>query len=287
MSDTGSPPSEPTPEPPTNIVRKPQGPNDNWPDFSAPGSGSAPQQPAPPQQSGPGYPPQSAPPPASGPGYPPPASGPGYSQPGPAYPQSGSGPAYPQSGSGPAYPQPGSGPGYPQAGSGPGYAQPGYGQPGPPSGPGQIAPYGQPGYPQPGYPQPGYGQPGPGYPPPGYGGPGGPGPLRPSQPNDTNMAMLAHLGGIIFGFVPGLIVYLMKKDESPWARKQGAEALNFQLTLIIPTIISIVLTFVLVGFILLIALNILRIVLCVMASTAASRGEPYEYPSWIRINMVS
>lgn len=276
MSDTGSPPSEPTPEPPTNIVAKGPRPNDNWPDFSTPGGGSAPQ-PAPPrQQADPGYTPR----PARGPGHPP----------------AGSGPGYPQPGLGPAYPQPGSGPGYPQAGSGPGQAQPGYGRPGPPSGPGQLAPYSRPGLPaQPGYPQQGYGQSGPGYPPPGYGrpgyGPGGPGPQGPVQPNDTNMAMLAHLGGILFGFVPGLIVYLMKKDESPWARKQGAESLNFQLTLIIPTIICIVLTatFILaiIGIPLLIAINILRIVMCIMASTAASRGEAYEYPSWMRINIVS
>lgn len=223
-----SPPSEPTPEPPTNIV--PKDPNDNWPDFSKPAGAPAPP-PAPPRrQADPGYTPRP--------------------------------PAPPSPARGPAYPQP-------------------YGRPGPPA--------------QPGYPQPGYGQPGPGYPPPGYGGPGygpgGPVPQGPVQPNDTNMAMLAHLGGIIFGFVPGLIVYLMKKDESPWARKQGAEALNFQLTLIIPTIICIVLTatviLAVIGIPLLIAINILRIVMCIMASTAASRGEAYEYPSWMRITMVS
>lgn len=250
MSDTGSPSSEPTPEPPTNIVRNAQGPNDNWPDFSAPG-GSAP------PQAGPGSAPQPAPQPAPGPGHPP-------------------------WGSGPAHPQSGPGPGYPQAGPGPGY-----GRPGPPSGPGQLAPYGRPGPPAPpGYPQQGYGRPGPGYPPPGYG-PGGPGPLRPVQPNDTSMAMLAHLGAIIFGFIPGLIVYLVKKDESPWARKHAAEALNFSITMAIASIVCIPLMFIIIGIPLLLAVTVLRIVFGIMAGMAANRGETYEYPGWVRMRMFS
>lgn len=283
MSDSG--PSEPTPEPPTNIAPRPQGSNDNWPDFSGPGPGGS----GPSPQAGPGQA-------AQQPGYPQqpqPGSGPGYAQPG--YGQQSSGPAAAQPGSGPGYAQPG----YGQQGSGPGYAQPGYAQPGPgypppASGPqGYALPgYGQPGYgqPGPGYPpQQGYGQPG--YPPPGYGQPGyGPGgPQGPQQGDDRQMALFCHLGGILFGFLPALIIYLVKKDQSPWVRKHAAEALNFQITMAIAMFVSGILTAVTLGilFPLIFVVWILDIVYCIIGCTAANRGEIYEYPGWMRIKMVS
>lgn len=100
------------------------------------------------------------------------------------------------------------------------------------------------------------------------------------------MAMLAHLGGIIAGFIPALVIYLIKKDTSPYVRKQAAEALNFQITVAIASFVSGILMIVLIGFILFPVVWILNIVLCIMAGLAANRGEIYEYPSWCRIKMI-
>ena len=49
----------------------------------------------------------------------------------------------------------------------------------------------------------------------------------------TNMAMLAHLLGALFGFLGPLIIWLVKKDDHPFVAEQSKEALNFQLTLLI------------------------------------------------------
>lgn len=249
MSDTTPPADQ---NPPGQGGFTPQSPNDNWPDFSVSG-------------------------------------------PNPAYGQPGQGQAQPGPGAGQGYARPAPGPnsgpaqaGYGQPGGG--YPQPGYGRPG------QVAPTNQPGAPATqGYPQPGYGPAGPGYPPPGYGQPGygrpdwGPGgPQGPVTPNDTQMAMLAHMGAIILGFVPGLIVYLMKKDESPWARKHGAESLNFSITMAIASAVCVPLIFVFgLGALLLLVITVLRIVMGIIGGMAANRGETYEYPHWMRIPMFS
>jgi len=50
---------------------------------------------------------------------------------------------------------------------------------------------------------------------------------------DKTMAMLCHLLGILTAFLGPLIIWLVKKDQSPFVDDQGKEALNFQITLVI------------------------------------------------------
>ncbi|WP_433254269.1 DUF4870 domain-containing protein [Streptosporangium sp. CA-135522] len=124
------------------------------------------------------------------------------------------------------------------------------------------------------------------YPPPGpygYGYPAPPGGYGPRPGgDDTTMAMLAHLLGLLTWFVGPLVVYLAKKDESPYVRAQAAEALNFQLTLTIAYFVSWILAFVLIGFLLMLVIWIGSIVLMIVAAVAANRGENYRYPLNIR-----
>jgi hypothetical protein len=102
-------------------------------------------------------------------------------------------------------------------------------------------------------------------------------------------AMAAHLStlcvyvGVPFGNIVGpFVVWIVKKDEFPFVDDQGKEALNFQISLIIYAIISAILCFVLIGFVLLFALFILDLVLTIMAAVAANRGEYYRYPLTMR-----
>ncbi|MEV0382495.1 DUF4870 domain-containing protein [Nonomuraea sp. NPDC050643] len=254
--------------------------------------------------------------PGSAPGYgQQPSSSPGYGQ------QPGSSPGYGQQpGSAPGYgQQPSPAPGYgQQPGSAPGYGQ----QPGSYPGPGQQAPYGQqpgsapgygaqppsygqqpPGYgqqpPSYGQPPPGYGQQPPGYgqQPPGYGQqPGyGPGYAAAQQPyvpgrygprpgsDDTTMAMLSHLLGLLVSWIGPLIIYMMKKDESPYVRDQAAEALNFQITMFIGYIVAGVLTLIFIGFLLFPVVWILSLVFHIQAAMATNKGANYRYPFAIRM----
>jgi len=113
-------------------------------------------------------------------------------------------------------------------------------------------------------------------------------------PQSRQWALAAHLSGLVgllsgvFGFVGPLVVYFARAED-PWVRREAAEALNFQLSAllygIIGGLITIVLLFVLVGFLLIplwIAAAIAWVVVTVVAAVKASRGEPYRYPLTIR-----
>lgn len=101
--------------------------------------------------------------------------------------------------------------------------------------------------------------------------------------NDKNLAVLTHLGGIFFSFVPGLIVWLLKKDDNPFLGEQAREALNFQITVLIGYLLAWVLAFVLVGFLLVPVIYVANLVLCLIAAVRTSKGESYQYPLSLRL----
>lgn len=103
--------------------------------------------------------------------------------------------------------------------------------------------------------------------------------------DDLNLAMLAHLGGIVLGFIPSLIIWLMNKDKADKAfiNDQAKEALNFQITLMIGYIASGFLYIIFIGFILTLVLLLANLVLCLLAALAAKRGETYRYPFTLRL----
>jgi hypothetical protein len=96
-------------------------------------------------------------------------------------------------------------------------------------------------------------------------------------------AIFAHVGGIFFSFIPALVIWLIYKDRDDYVRDQSAEALNWQITLIIAYAVSGLLVLVLIGFFLLFAIGIASLVLGIMAAVAANRGERYRYPVNLRL----
>lgn len=99
------------------------------------------------------------------------------------------------------------------------------------------------------------------------------------NPADEKLwATLIHVGGIFFYFVPSLVAYLVLKDRGPFVRGHTATALNFQLTMLIGYAIGGILSIVLVGFLLLVAIPVLVIIFSIIAAIAANRGEAYVYP---------
>ncbi len=101
--------------------------------------------------------------------------------------------------------------------------------------------------------------------------------------NDKNLAILVWIGGIFFGFIPSLIVWLMNKDKPGWLTDQAREALNFQITLIIAYAAATVLLLVFIGFLLLPAIMILSIVFNIIGAVKASSGANYRCPLAIRL----
>ena len=91
--------------------------------------------------------------------------------------------------------------------------------------------------------------------------------------NEKNIAVLTHLGGIFFGLIPGLLVWLLKKDDSPFVGEQAREALNFQITILIGYMAAWVMAFVLVGLALLPLIYVGNLILSIIAAVKVSRGE--------------
>lgn len=98
-----------------------------------------------------------------------------------------------------------------------------------------------------------------------------------------SMAMLAQLLGIFTGFVGPLIIYLVSGDKDPFVKHHSAEALNFQITLVIAYVVSFVLMLVLIGFLLFFVVWIASLVFMIQATIAANRGEWYRFPINIRL----
>lgn len=94
----------------------------------------------------------------------------------------------------------------------------------------------------------------------------------------TGLAAATHLLAIFTGFIGPLIIWFVARDDQPFVKHHAAEALNFQIVLLIASIISGLLILVLVGLLLLPLVLIGALVLEIMAAMAANRGEWYRYP---------
>ncbi len=101
--------------------------------------------------------------------------------------------------------------------------------------------------------------------------------------DETGIAVLTHIGGLVAGFIVPLVIYLIKKDESPFLRHHAAEALNFHITLMIAYTVSFILIFVIIGIFLFPLLILGHFVLSIVAAVAANKGEYYRYPLTLRM----
>ncbi len=99
--------------------------------------------------------------------------------------------------------------------------------------------------------------------------------------DEKNLAMLVWIGTIFFGFIPGLIVYLIKDD--PYVKGQAKEALNWSITAIFGYIIGWILTFVVVGLFVILAIGLMNLVLGIMGAVACSKGRDFRTPMTIRL----
>jgi uncharacterized Tic20 family protein len=86
-----------------------------------------------------------------------------------------------------------------------------------------------------------------------------------------------------FGHLLGpLIVWLVKRGDSPEIDAHGKESLNFQISMLIYNLIAAVFCLVLIGFVFLAVLWVLNAVFVIIASIQASDGKFYRYPITIR-----
>lgn len=122
-----------------------------------------------------------------------------------------------------------------------------------------------------------------------------------SESSARNWAMGCHLAalvlyvGVPFGNILGpLVVWLLKKDEYALVDQQGKESLNFQISLMIYSLVAIIaiiicaVSIILVPLavvlgILLVLLYLLNLVVIIVAAIKTSNGELFTYPLTIKL----
>lgn len=118
---------------------------------------------------------------------------------------------------------------------------------------------------------PGYGQT-----PPVYGQPAYAAPLNPSD--ERLWATLAHVGGIVLGFIAPLIIWLVFRERSGFVNDQAKEALNFQIVVAIAYVVGSILLVVLIGGLIMALAWLAAVIFGIMGAVAANKGELYRYP---------
>jgi uncharacterized protein len=121
-------------------------------------------------------------------------------------------------------------------------------------------------------------------------------PAEPAAPGATptqderTWGMIAHLSAFMFFLLPPvgavlgpLVVWLARRDQSPFVASQAKEALNFNLSVLIAAAFCLILVFVLIGILLLAALFIAWLALTIIAAIKASEGIDYRYPVSLRL----
>ena len=130
----------------------------------------------------------------------------------------------------------------------------------------------------------------------------------PPKPADCMLALFAHLGGLLFGFIaPGFIapaiLMMMQQDKSEFVVRHARESLNYQLTLLLHATILLIpglavfaafyfadikslvaiLISLLVALVLLLLLFAVETYFVIRACIAAMKGRDYRYPLTIRL----
>ena len=106
--------------------------------------------------------------------------------------------------------------------------------------------------------------------------------------DERTWALIAHLSGLLasllggFSFLGPLIVWLVKKDQSPFVADQAKEALNFQIAVFLALLVSALLILACVGAVLLPVVGVGALIYSIIAALEANKGVYYRYPYTIR-----
>ena len=102
-------------------------------------------------------------------------------------------------------------------------------------------------------------------------------------PQDSrNLALLIWIGTLFFGFIPSLIFFLVKKDDS-YVLDQSKEALNWSITAAIAYFVCFLLSFIVIGALLIPVVAIAHLVFCILGAVGASKGNLFRTPFNIRL----
>ena len=112
----------------------------------------------------------------------------------------------------------------------------------------------------------------------------------PKDKNENTLGIVCHLlgfAGLVMwygGSVIGpLVLWLIKRGESPYLDAVGKEVVNFNISWLIYGTIAFFTIFVFIGFLILPVIGIAWLVLTIIGAIKASEGKIYRYPLTIRL----
>ena len=94
--------------------------------------------------------------------------------------------------------------------------------------------------------------------------------------DERTLAILVHVLSLFFWIFPALMIYLVKKDESPFVAAHAKEELNFQITLTVLYLILLAIIF--IGWLFLWVPYVFQVILNIVAAIKASDNKLYSYP---------
>ena len=100
--------------------------------------------------------------------------------------------------------------------------------------------------------------------------------------DDKTMAMLIYLTSFFTAIVGPLIIWIMKKDQSPFVNQIGKDYLNFFITYFIYSFIAGLLCIVFIGFIILPIIALMTLIFTIIACVKTYNGERYLIPLTIQ-----
>jgi uncharacterized protein len=105
---------------------------------------------------------------------------------------------------------------------------------------------------------------------------------------EKQMGMFLHLSQLasllvpVAGIVLPIVLWQTQKDKMPGLDVHGKMVANWMISSLIYAVVSVVLMFVLVGFLTILALVIMGIVFPIIGAVKANNGELWEYPLTIK-----
>ena len=105
---------------------------------------------------------------------------------------------------------------------------------------------------------------------------------------ERQMGMIMHLSQLVnilffpIGIVAPIVLWQTQKDKMPALDAHGKMVTNWMISMTIYMIVSIILMFVLIGFLTILAAAIMGIVFPIIGGIKANNGELWSYPMTIK-----
>ena len=97
-----------------------------------------------------------------------------------------------------------------------------------------------------------------------------------------HLSQLASLIVPVAGLVVPIVIWQTQKDKIPALDAHGKMVANWMISALIYSVVSVVLMFVLVGFLTILAVIVMSIVFPIIGGIKANNGELWEYPLTIK-----